>query len=182
MEGAPAVVCRSPRLSSSHAHLLSEQTQTRAQDSLELHLFSPHTPPPHRTHLTRTHTLMPIRRHHSIHSHARARTHTHHTSYTHILHTHLTHTPNTHTEHTPSTGDEKDEDKDDYRGRFDQAAVRAPPRATRHSYPPEARPECEQGGEEEVAASFEKDQCDPKPRMLIRNELEQMCGYIRIPP
>ena len=53
------------------------------------------TSTPH-THLTRTHTLMPIRRHHSIHSHARARTHTHHTSYTHILHTHLTHTPNTH--------------------------------------------------------------------------------------
>ena len=126
--------------------------------SLDLHLFSPHTPSPHRTHRTRTHTLMPTRLH---------------TRYTHThTHTHLIRTPYTHLTHTPSTGDEKDEDKDDYRGRFDQAAVRAPPRATRHSYPPEARPECEQGREEEVAASFEKDQRDPKQR----DELELSVG------
>jgi len=46
--------------------------------SLDLHLFSPHTPSPHRTHRTRTHTLMPTRLH---------------TRYT---HTHITHTLHTH--------------------------------------------------------------------------------------
>ena len=135
---------------------------TRTAPILPAHAIStPHTPHPYPH--ANAHTTT-----HSIHSHARVHTYTH----THTLHTHLIRTPYTHLTHTPSTGDEKDEDKDDYRGRFDQAAVRAPPRATRHSYPPEARPECEQGREEEVAASFEKDQRDPKQR----DELELSVG------